>query len=345
MAFLQFNNVRIAGFSAGVPKNVVKSKSRNPKYTDEEFIDSVGCAEKRIDDRYTASDLCYHAAEQLISDLDWKKEEIEALIFVSQFRDYILPVTATILQDKLGLSKECYATDIPMGCSGWVYGICMLSALIEGGGIRKALLLTGDGRRMHETDLLDPLFGFAGCVTALEYKMGGGNVLIHCGSDGNGYDAIIIPDGGVRNRVNEQTFVINEDEEGVRRNGLCSTMKGMDVFSFAISTAPKSIKKLAERYGIDLNEVNYLVLHQANKSINERIAKKLGFESERVLNSMEFFGNTSSASIPMSIIAQTTTETFKEEKSFMTCGFGVGLSWGTAYFKLKDCIISNLVEI
>lgn len=345
MAFLEFSNVRIAGFSAGVPKNVIKSKSRNPKYSDEEFIENVGCAEKRIDDSFTTSDLCYYAAEQLIKDLKWKKEEIDAVIFVSQYRDYILPITATILQDKLGLSKECYATDIPMGCSGWVYGLSVLAALMQGGGIRKSLLLTGDARRMHEAELLDPLFGFAGCVTALEYQAGANKISVHMGSDGSGYDAIIIPDGGARNRFNNLTFHVSEDEEGIRRNGLCSRMKGMDVFSFAISTAPKSVKKLAERHQIDLATVNYLVLHQANKSINERIAKKLGFGPERVLNSMEYFGNTSSASIPMSIVAQTTSETYKEAKSFMACGFGVGLSWGTAYFELKDCIISQLVEV
>lgn len=173
MAFLQFNNIRIAGFSAGVPKTVVKSKSRNPKYSDEEFIKNVGCAEKRIDDRFATSDLCYYAAEQLIQDLDWNKGEIDAIIFVSQYRDYIIPITATILQDKLGLSKECYATDVPMGCSGWVYGLSLLASLGQGGSLRKPLLLTGDARRMHEAELLDPLFGFAGCATAIEFEPGG----------------------------------------------------------------------------------------------------------------------------------------------------------------------------
>jgi 3-oxoacyl-[acyl-carrier-protein] synthase-3 len=122
-------------------------------------------------------------------------------------------------------------------------------------------------------------------------------------------------------------------------------MDGMDVFSFAISTAPKSIKKLSERHGIDLSAVDYLVLHQANKKINDMIAKKLKFEENRVLSSLTHFGNTSSASIPMSIVTNTTTELFKEKKTFMTCGFGVGLSWGTVYFELKDCIISKLVEV
>lgn len=345
MAFLQFNNVRIAGFSAGVPKNVVKTKSRNPKYSDEDFIESVGVKEKRID-ATTTGDLCYHAAERLISDLGWDKGEIDALVFVSQFRDYILPATSCILQDRLGLKKDCYAMDVSLGCSGWVYGLSSIAALVSSGGIKKALLLVGDAKRPFlDMDLMDPLFGFAGCATAIEYSETSTPLFFHMGSDGSGYDAIIIPEGGARNPFHEHSLDIITDEDGVRRHGLCSRMKGMDVFSFAISTAPKSIKKLAEKHIIDMEKVDYLVLHQANKSINERIAKKLGFGAERILNSMDRFGNTSSASIPMSIVAQTTTDTFKEEKSFMTCGFGVGLSWGTAYFKLKNCIVSKLVEV
>lgn len=345
MAFLQFSNVRIAGFSAGVPKAVVKTKSRNPKYSDEEFIASVGVKEKRVDAVSTTSDLCYYAAEQLISDLGWNKAEIEALIFVSQYPDYILPATACILQDRLGLSKECYAMDMSLGCSGFVYGLSTVASLVEMSNVKKALLLVGDAKRPYDVSLMDPLFGYAGCATAIEYLHGTSEIFVHNGTDGSGYNAIIIPEGGARNPFNDHTLEVITDEDGVHRNGLCSRMNGMDVFSFAISTAPKSIKKLAERHRINLADVDYLVLHQANKSINERIAKKLGFGPERILNSMEYFGNTSSASIPMSIVSQTTSETFKEEKSLMTCGFGVGLSWGTAFFKLKDCIISKLVEI
>lgn len=345
MAFLKYKNVRIAGFAAGVPRSIVKTKSRNPKYSDEEFIDSVGVKEKRVDEVSTTSDLCYHAAEQLIRDLDWNKTEIDALIFVSQYPDYILPATACILQDRLGLSKECYAMDVSLGCSGFVYGLSCVASLVETGSIKKALLLVGDAKRPFDVSLMDPLFGYAGCGTAIEYKENEGELLFHCGTDGSGYAAIIIPEGGARKPFNENTLNVQTDEDGVRRNGLCSRMDGMDVFSFAISTAPKSIKLLTKRFDKELNDIDYLVLHQANKSINELIAKKLGFGSDRILNSMELFGNTSSASIPMSIIAQTTSETYQNEKSIIACGFGVGLSWGTVYFKLKDCIISKIIEI
>jgi len=344
MAFLEFKNVRITGFSAGVPKNVVKTKSRNPKYSDDEFIKSVGVVEKRIDDAFTTSDLCYHAAEQLIADLNWDKKDIDALIFVSQFPDYVHPATACILQDRLGLSRDCYAMDISSGCSGWVYGLCSVSSLISNGGVKKALLLVGDARRIYDVKLLDPLFGFAGCATAVEYQEGENGIKFQMGTDGSGFDAIITPEGGARNRFNEKTLDIDVDEDGVERNGLCSRMKGMDVFSFAISTAPKSVKKLAEKHQIDLSKVNYLVLHQANKRINDMIVKKLGFD-DRIMESMSTFGNTSSASIPMSIVASSTTNNYIKRKSFITCGFGVGLSWGTAYFELENCLISNIVEV
>lgn len=174
--------------------------------------------------------------------MSWNKDEIDAIIFVSQYRVFIIPITPTILQDKLGLSKECFATDVPMGCSGWVYGLRLLASLGQCGSLRKAQFLTGDVRCMHDKEILDPMFGTAGCATAIDFQSGGGNLLMHCGSDGGGADSIIIPEGGARNRFNNDTFVVREDEEGVKRNGLCSRMNGMDVFSFAISTSPKSIK-------------------------------------------------------------------------------------------------------
>ena len=345
MAFLSISDIRIAGMAAGVPKQIVKTKSRNPKYSDKEFIASVGVVEKRIDDNLTTSDCCYAAAERLIADLAWDKKEISVLVFVSQFADYILPATACILQNKLGLSRDCMALDVSLGCSGWVYGLSSAASLLKQVGKGKALLLAGDARRVFDTTLMDPLFGFAGTATAIELYENTKGLHFQLGTDGSGYDAIIIPEGGARNCFNAHTLDISIDEDGVRRNGLCSRMNGMDVFSFAISTAPKSIKQLAEQQLLDLSQIDYLVLHQANKKINDMIAKKLKFEDTRVLESMSHFGNTSSASIPMSIVANLTTEQLLHKKSFIACGFGVGLSWGTVYFELENCIISPLVEI
>ena len=344
MAFLEFKNVRIAGISAGVPKNVfcnLEMKDISTDYDAAAFVEMTGVKERRLDDRFTTSDLCCAAAEKLIADLGWNKEEIEAVVFVSQTTDYYLPATSCIVQDRLGLPKECYAEDIVLGCSGWVYGLSNVVSLLSNGGIKKALLMAGDAKRHVETN--DPLFGHAGTVTAVEYKEGESGFKFHYGTDGSGYDAIIIPDGGCRNVVSSKSF---EDEmvEGKMMNRLQTHMKGMDVFSFGITTAPKSVKKLAEHFGFDYQEADYLILHQANMKMNNMIAKKLKFESERVPSCMHDFGNTSSASIPLTIVTQLKGK-LKETTKFICCGFGVGLSWGTVAFEAKDLLVSDLVEV
>ena len=123
------------------------------------FIETTGIRERRYSNDFTTSDLCYAAAEKLIADLGWDKSEIGILVFVSQNADYILPATACILQSRLGLSKECYAEDIALGCSGWVYGLSTISGLMSAGTVKKALLLAGDAKRRAEYDL-DTLMGF-----------------------------------------------------------------------------------------------------------------------------------------------------------------------------------------
>mgnify|MGYP002624658084 FL=1 len=304
MAFLEFTKVRIAGLSAGVPKNIMRTVSTTDKYGDEEFIKTTGVRQKRYSNDLTTSDLCQAAAEQLISDLSWDKSEIDALIFVSQTPDYILPATSCILQDKLGLKKDCMALDISLGCSGWVYGLCTMSGLMQAGTIRKALLLAGDARKQAYEEP-DQLFGFAGTVTALEYTGNEADSFkFNMGTDGSGYDAIIKPVGGTRNQVTADDLVPKMCEDGRMRHGFQTQMKGMDVFAFGITTAPKTIKKLAEHYGFDWTTYDYFVFHQANHKMNETIRTKLKLSEEKVPYSMMDYGNTSSASIPLTIVTQ-----------------------------------------
>lgn len=349
MAFLEFKNVRIAGMAAGFPKNIASNLHPGPEdnvsadYAPEDFVATTGVEERRVSTTLCTSDLCYGAAEKLIADLGWDKKEIEAVLFVSQTPDYILPATACILQDRLGLSKECYATDMSIGCSGWLYGLSSLAALVANGGIQKALLMVGDAKARVKGKR-NPLFGSSGTVTALEYKEGAKGLQFHMGTDGSGFDAIITPDGGARNQITMESF--NQYEfEGKMIHRLQSRMKGMDVFSFGITTAPKSIKKLAEHFGFDIQAADYLVLHQANMKMNDVIVKKLKFDAEKVPNSLRYFGNTNGASIPVTIVTQL-KDKLAENAKFLCCGFGVGLSWGSLYFESdKDMILSDLVEM
>lgn len=350
MAFIQFKNVRIAGISAGVPKFVASNLTPSEddgissEYSPEAFVEATGVLERHVSNTLTTSDLCFEAAEKLISDLQWDKSEIEAIVFVSQTADYVLPATACILQDRLGLSRECYAEDVALGCSGWVYGLSNVVSLVSTGAIKKALLLAGDAKKRAKGSL-DPLFGHAGTATAIEYSEGANGFKFHFGTDGSGYDAIIMPDGGSRNQVSAESFKL-EEVEGKQMHRLQTHMKGMDVFSFGITTAPKSVKKLAERFEFNYLDADYVIFHQANMKMNNQIVKKLKLDPERVPSCMYRFGNTSSASIPLTIVTQLKGKFENRPTKFICCGFGVGLSWGTVAFVSDDkTVISELVEV
>ena len=302
MAYLSFSNVRIAGFSTGVPKTVLSNDELgSEQYSASSFISSTGVRNHRVSEKYTAGDLCFEAANQLIADLGWDKSEIEAIIFVSQHADYILPATACILQERLGLSKECYTADLSLGCSGWVYGLNTIVSLLSCGTIKKALLMCGDAKR--RVNYVDPLFGHAGSVTAVEFKEGAAPIQFYFGTDGSGYDALIIPDGGARNQFSEKSF------------------------------------------GFDYQDCDYYIFHQANLLMNEKIRTKLKLPEEKVPYCLQDFGNTASASIPLTIVSQLKGKVENKKTRWIGCGFGVGLSWGAVYFETEDIVISNLVEV
>ena len=144
MAFLQINNVRITGFAAGVPATIIRNDDSvvySEDYDASAFVEMTGVHERRVDNTSCTSDLCYAASEKLIADLNWDKKEVGAIIFVSQTADYRFPATSCILQDRLGLNKECYAADVNLGCSGWVYGLSIAASLMQTGSITKVLLM------------------------------------------------------------------------------------------------------------------------------------------------------------------------------------------------------------
>lgn len=350
MAYLSFPNVSVVGISACVPKEVDDNRT-NPLIPEEErenLIQQIGIIQKRIaPEGLCSSDLCYESAERLIRELGWEKNEIEALVFVSQTPDYILPATACVLQDRLGLATECMALDVSLGCSGWVYGMSTVASLISSGNVNKALLLVGDlGTRTNSprnrSDF--PLFGDAGTCTALVYDKSSEGVKFHLGTDGSGKDAILVPEGGYRNPFNEKTLEWKEVEGGYAQ-GIHARMDGMSVFSFAITKGPKSIKGLCERYGIDINSVDSFFLHQANKLITDKIRKKLKIEEDKCPISMDYFGNTSCATIPLTMVVRRQKELSSSHQRNIGCAFGVGLSWGSVYFETNKIVVPELIEI
>lgn len=349
MATFSIPNVRIAGVASCVPDKEIDNTKSILFDNDEErdkYIESTGVLSRRVvSEDVCSSDMCYAAAEKLIDCLKWDKDSIDGLIFVSQTGDYIYPATACILQNRLGLKTTCMSFDVTMGCSGWVYGLSVASSLLQSGALKRVLLLNGEtvSKTRSAHDRVNMITGDAGTATALEYKEGAPIMHFDLNTDGAGFETIIIPDGGYRNMVTEQSFVEHIDDDGVVRNNLHTKMDGAGVFAFAISKAPKSIKNLKEVYGIKDEEVDYYLLHQANKMIINKIEKKIG-GGDKVVSNIEHFGNTSSTSIPLMITCQL-SNAFANKKS-IGCAFGVGLSWASVFFETdSEIVCPELVTI
>lgn len=352
MAFIQINNVKISGVSAAVPTGVKEIREQKC-FTDPIEADKVIAVthverSRIVKKGQCCSDLCYAAADKLLNDLHWERDEVEALIFVSLSRDYVTPSTAGLLQDRLGLSKECFAVDIPLACSGYIYGMSTICSLIATGGIKKALLLVGETTSFLQSPLdktLWPLHGDAGTATALEYDENTSPMYYHLGTDGSRGDAIINRDGGTRFPFSKESLEMHEIELGVIRNNLQSQMEGMDVFSFSTKEPPLSIRNLCEHFNLDMSAIRYLYLHQANKYMDDKIAKKLNVDSAKVPYSIMQYGNTSSASIPMTMVVATQESLMKEKMDVIMCGFGSGLSWGSVYVTLDHIVCPDIIEV
>lgn len=352
MAFLEVKNVSIKGLSACVPKNIVDNAEDYPmKWAGyESFVSATGIAKHRNSpENICSSDLCLNAAEQLIAELGWNKKEIDALVFVSQTPDfYNVPATSCLLQDKLGLSSNCYTLDIALGCSGWVYAMSVISSLMQNGSIKKGLLLAGDTPTKFcskDDKSTFPLFGDAGTATAFEYSEGAEPIRFALQTDGSGYKAIIINAGGYRVPVSKDSLEMKDHGEGKMRCDLNVEMDGEDVFMFGISKAPKVIKSLAEQYGIDLSTIDLFTFHQANLFMNEKIRNKLKIDEAKVPYSIQEFGNTSCASIPLTLVTRCAEKLKAGKVQHIACGFGVGLSWGALNFVTDSIVVPKITEI
>jgi len=355
MAFLKIENVRISGISACVPAQIEENSSC-PLFTSntefKNFAATTGVERRRMaPPDICSSDLCIAAGEKLIADLNWNKEDISFLVFVSCIGDYIIPATSPNIQHRLGLGKDCYTLDISFGCSGWVYGMSVISALLANNASSsstKALLMVGETHTKFysiKDKSAYPLMGDAGAVTALEYHPGSKSLFFDMNSDGGGYKAIIMNDGGVRNPFSTTSLDIVDRGNGIFSNNLQIIMQGMDVFSFAIKEAPKSVNRLIETYNLDKEKIDYFILHQASFILDEQIRKRLKLPVEKVPYSLRNFGNTSSATIPLTMATQLKNDLETKSLSHIGCGFGVGLSWGSIYFTTDHIVCSSLVEI
>ncbi|MDF1699035.1 MAG: ketoacyl-ACP synthase III [Saprospiraceae bacterium] len=351
MSEFSINNVCVLGVAAAVPKQVVYNNDYHLLSENEKrlLIKTTGVEEKRAAPKgITTSDLCFESAIELLNQHGREREEIGIIIFVSQSGDYYLPATSIILQDRLGLPKTCMAFDVGLGCSGYVYGLSIISAMMSASKINKGLLLVGDvstATCSFEDKSTFPLFGDAGTATLLEYKEDSSAMHFNLQNDGSGYDKIIIKDGGLRNLVSKESLIKKTEAKGITRSPLNVSLSGMDIFNFSVTEVPKTIREFCAFSKKDIQEYDYLLLHQANKLMNETIRKKLKVSKDKVPYSIQKFGNTSSASIPLTIVTELREVCSTSQVSMLLSGFGVGLSWGVCNLDLNKIICPELIEV
>ena len=348
MATIRFYNVGISAVSACVPQHVSYNKDLTAVFGEEEIektIKSVGIEEKRFaDESTTASDLCCQAAERLLAENDVDRSTIDVLLFLSQLPDYRIPATSPILQKRLGLPTTTACMDLSLGCSGWVYALSAAMSYASMDGVRRVLLLDGEtfSKMVSQRDKVDaPLYGDAGTATLVE-KMPGQEAVFYLYSDGSGEDSVKIKAGAGRYPATPENLMETVHEDGKVFSDNQVFMDGMDVFNFVLRCVPKSIKTLVSENGIELKDVSCLLLHQANKFMTDFVAKRLKFPLEKVPYSLTKFGNTSSASIPLTISSELAGK--DDLKNVIISGFGAGLSWATAYLSLENCKITKVFD-
>ncbi|MCF8374041.1 MAG: ketoacyl-ACP synthase III [Bacteroidales bacterium] len=352
MAIFSIPNVKITGMAGAVPKVEINNWDYEwiSKEERELFIKQTGIEKRRVVDGIrstTTSDLCIMAAEKLLTELDWDRSEVDCLVFVSQSRDYIVPQTSTIMQHKLGLPKTCMSFDISLGCSAYVYGLSTIASHISHGQFKKALLMVGDLSSLstcYKDKSSYPLFGDAATVTCLEYDPEAPPMHFNLQSDGAGWEAIHIPDGGLRNYYDIATsFEIKEISEGIHRNKFHVNLDGIKIFNFSLIEVPKNIKNLLKHVEVEMEDIDYTILHQANKMINEVIRKKMKIEPEKLPYSIHKYGNTSCASIPLTMVSEMQEALKNKKLNLLLSGFGVGLSWGSVYLQTENVHVSDII--
>lgn len=329
MAFFSIPHLKIAGLAASVPRNAAHISDLQWMGEREQarFVKTVGIESRRLaPEGMTAADLCFAAAEKLLAALNWDAADIDALMFVSQTPDQSIPGSATQLQQRLGLKKSALSLDVCQGCAGYVYGLASLGALQSVGRMKKALLLVGDTIThllAPDDSATVPIFSDAGSATAIEFEEGASAMHFNLQSDGAGFEAI----------------------HQAAEPGAFMRMQGLEVFNFALREVAPNIRSLVDLAQIDLDWADAYVFHQANLLLNESIRKKLRIAPEKVPYTLSRYGNTSCATIPVTLVDQLGPELRETGKKLVLTGFGVGLSWGSVCLETSSMIVPEMIEL
>jgi 3-oxoacyl-[acyl-carrier-protein] synthase-3 len=329
MSLSKVDGFRIAGVSTCVPARAVDNIELGKDYGADEVRKVVAMAGVQyrhvVDPGTTSADLCYEAAARLLDQLGWSRDSVTGLIMVTQSPDYFLPSSACMVHKWLGLSDQCAAFDVGLGCSGYPYGLYLAATMLRAGGHRRILMLHGETPSLfpsaedHATTLL---FGDAGSATALEASDASDAAGVFClQTDGTGYDGLIMRGGGFRDR----------NPANPRDRHLF--MDGGAIFNFTIKRVPPMIRDTLAFAGLEVGDVDWYLFHQSNRFIMKHLAKKCSLPEGRVPFVLDRFGNSGGPSVALAL-TQGVTRGDAPSMRVMLLGYGVGLSWGSALARI-----------
>ncbi len=351
MALFSIPRIRIAAISAAVPAHEVRNHDleilSGPK--NHGFARAVGINSRRVaSPALCASDLCIAAARAIIDRSAVPAEGIGALVFVTQTPDYPVPGNSMLAQHRLGLAHSAYLLDLHQGCAGYVYGLAALAGVMSAAGIENGLLLVGDTitRCLSPKDRSTlPIFSDAGSATLLK-RAGDGDVMsFNLGSDGKGANVIQIKGGGARLPFAADSLMLAEEERGIERAPVHLAMRGIDVLHYVMKYVEPSIRELLAFAKSDVQTPDYYVFHQANHVLNASLVRRLGVPTEKVPDTLFDYGNTSCATIPLTICSRLGAALGGGPKTLLLSGFGAGFSWGSALVSGESVLCPDLLEL
>jgi 3-oxoacyl-[acyl-carrier-protein] synthase-3 len=333
-------HARILDLAAHLPERVLGNEELAALYPDwsaDKILAKTGIRERRIAaSGETAADLAHAAAEKLFTQGRVARDEIDFILFCTQAPDYLLPTSACLLQERLGLPRSAGALDFNLGCSGFVYGLSLAKGLVDSGAARRVLLLTADtySKYIHPQDRsVRTLFGDAAAATVIgadERKDADAQSAIGpfvFGTDGRGARDLIVEAGGARRPHDAQSGVAQLDANGNVRSAENLHMNGAEVFAFSLREVPAAIDALLDKAGLAREDIDYFVLHQANRFMLDTLRKKIGIAPDKMPLHLEDVGNTVSSTIPMALVRMREGGQLVAGTRLMLVGFGVGYSW------------------
>ncbi len=340
----------LQGISYYLPDKIVSNKhlaQEFPKWDISKVEKKVGISERRVaGPEQCASDLAVLAAEKLFAQGLCSPDEIDFVLLCTQSSDYRLPTTACLLQHRLGIPTSVGALDINLGCSGYIYGLSLAKGLIESGQASNLLFLTAEtySKFLHPGDKsVRILFGDAAAASIIRaIDTDSNSHLIGpflFGTDGSGGANLIVPAGGCRQPLSEETALAITDDQGNTRSPEHLSMDGAEIFAFTLRVVPEVINDFLKKTSLAMDDFDLFVFHQANQYMLNHLRRRLKIPEDKFCLSFQYSGNTVSSTIPIALQDAIRKGRLKPGQRVMLVGFGVGYSWGVTMMEVTPRLL------